>query len=90
MQKPTKKLNKCGENLKSVLIGKNLTQQQIADILGTTQECISRWINGNREPSLDDVILLCHFLDEDPNSLLGFYEIDHKELDKHDNRLKND
>ena len=87
MQKSKFKLNKCSENLRFALIVKNITQQQLADILGASQTCISRWINGSSSPSLDDVILLCHLLDEDPNSLLGFYEIDRKELDKYYNRL---
>lgn len=72
---PTFKLNKFGEKLKYLLSVKKWSQQQLADKLGTTQQCISRWINGNREPSLDDVILVCHFLDEDPNEMLGFNDI---------------
>ena len=68
--------NNCfGKRLRILRLERNLTQKQLAEILGTSQQCISRWVNGNREPSLDDVLLVCYFLDEDPNELLGFNDI---------------
>ncbi len=79
------KLNKFGEKLRYLLTVKEWSQQQLANKLGTTQQCISRWINGNREPSLDDVLLVCHYLDEDPNEILGFNDISPEEYSKFDN-----
>lgn len=79
------KLNKFGEKLRYLLTVKEWSQQQLANKLGTTQQCISRWINGNREPSLDDVLLVCHYLDEDPNEILGFNDIPPEEYSKFDN-----
>ena len=72
MKQSTAKLNKFGEKLAYILTVKEWSQKQLAEILGTSQQCISRWVNGNREPSLDDVLLVCNILDEDPNELLGF------------------
>lgn len=69
------KLNKFGEKLGYLLSVKGWSQQQFANKLHTSQQCISRWVNGNREPSLDDVLLICHFLDEDPNEMLGFNDL---------------
>ena len=75
MKQSTAKLNKFGEKLAYILTVKEWSQKQLAEILGTSQQCIIRWVNGNREPSLDDVLLVCNILDEDPNELLGFNDI---------------
>lgn len=75
MKKQEIKINRFGENLKNILAVVGWTQQQLADKLCTTQQCISHWINGDREPSLDALILVSHFLDEDPNELLGFNDL---------------
>lgn len=75
MKQSTAKLNKFGEKLAYILTVKEWSQKQLAEILGTSQQCISRWVNGNREPSLDDVLLVCNILDEDPNELLGYNDI---------------
>lgn len=84
------KINKLGEKLKYYLTLKGWSQQQLADKLGTTQQCISRWINGSREPSLDDILILCHIFGEDPGELLGFNDIPSDELAKFaDIRRKN-
>lgn len=69
------KLNKFGEKLAYYLSVKGWSQQQLADKLGTTQQCISRWIKGNREPSLDVLLSICYIFEESPNELLGFSEI---------------
>ena len=82
--------NNCfGKRLRILRLERNLTQKQLAEILGTSQQCISRWVNGNREPSLDDVLLVCNILDEDPNELLGFNDIPTKDYDKYGNNTKN-
>lgn len=75
MNKSVNKLNKFGEKLAYYLSVKGWSQQQLADKLGTTQQCISRWIKGNREPSLDVLLSICYIFEESPNELLGFSEI---------------
>lgn len=82
------KLNKFGEKLGYLLAVKGWSQQQLADKLYTSQQCISRWVNGNREPSIDDILLICHFLDEDPNELLGFNDLRGEDFDKYDSKHK--
>ena len=84
MQQSMWKLNKFGEKLAYALSLKGWSQQQFADKLGTTQQCISRWIKGNREPSLDDVLLACYFLGEDANELLGYNDITPQEFSRYD------
>ena len=46
----TLKLNKLGEKLNYYLSLKGWSQQRLADKLGTTQQSISRWVNGQTEP----------------------------------------
>lgn len=74
------KINKVAEKLKYYLKLKRWSQQTLADKLGTSQQSISRWVNGETEPELDDVILASYFLDEDPSELLGFNDISPDEL----------
>lgn len=69
-------MNKFGERLQAAIKAKELSQQQFADRLGTTQQAVSRWINGSRQPDLDTFIRICLWLDETPNDMLGFDEID--------------
>ena len=66
---------KFSENLRESLNAYEITQQTLADRLGTTQATISRWLNGVNEPDFSTLIDICLFLNETPNSLLGFDEI---------------
>ena len=65
---------KFADNLKLSLNVHKKTQKQLADYLGTTQQTVSRWINGINEPDLNTLLKICVFLNETPNSLLGFKE----------------
>ena len=67
-------LLKFKDNLKLSMKGNNVTQTQLAKYLKTTQQTVSRWLNGQNEPDLETLLLICLFLNETPNSLLGFDE----------------
>ena len=45
---------------------------QLSEKLGTTQQTVSRWVNGINEPDLSTLIEICKILNETPDSLLGF------------------
>lgn len=77
------KINKFGEKLGYLLSVKGRSQQWLADKLHTSQQCISRWVNGNREPSLDDVLLICRIFDENPDEMLGYNDLSGEELDSY-------
>lgn len=62
---------KFKENLKLALQNNGLSQAQLAEKLGTTQQTVSRWINGVNEPDLSTLLIICKILNETPNSLLG-------------------
>ncbi len=84
----TLKLNKLGEKLNYYLSLKGWSQQRLADKLGTTQQSISRWVNGQTEPELDDLLLICYLLDEDPNEFLGYNDLSIDEFKKFENNRK--
>ncbi len=85
---PSWKLNKLGEKLNYYLSLKGWSQQHLANKLGTTQQSVSRWVNGQTEPELDDLLLICYLLDEDPNEFLGFNDISADEFAKFENTRK--
>ena len=70
----TIKNTKLGNNLRNALLARGMTQQKLAENLGTTQQTISRWLQGVNEPDLSMLLKICDVLDETPNSLLGFEE----------------
>lgn len=53
---------KLGENLKKLRLNRELTQEQLADVLGVSPQAVSRWENGTTYP---DITLLptiaCYF-----------------------------
>ena len=58
------------ENLKSLRKTKNLTQSQLANILGVDQRTVSAWEKGICQPSFEMLLKLCELFDEDFNGLL--------------------
>lgn len=61
-------------NLKKALSDNGKTQKELADFLGTTQQTVSRWLTGINEPDLETLLQICVFLNETPNTILGFSE----------------
>lgn len=59
------------ENLNAAMKLNKLTQKQLAERLGTTQQTVSRWLNGKNEPDFSTLLKICSILNETPNSLLG-------------------
>lgn len=60
------------ENLKIALANNKMTQQKLAEQLGTTQQTVSRWLKGINEPDFKTLIKICTILNETPNTILGF------------------
>ena len=69
------RLLKFPENLQNALVEHEMTQQEFANLLGTTQATINRWLKGINEPDLTTLLEICLYLDETPNSLLGYDDI---------------
>ena len=69
------KMLKFKENLLNELYQNDMTQQDLASAVGTTQQTISRWIKGINEPDLDTLLEICFVLNTTPNEILGFNEL---------------
>ncbi len=44
--------NKFAENLKALRLEKKISQRGLAQIVGVTQQCVSKWEVGYAEPTL--------------------------------------
>lgn len=60
-----------GEHLKELRISKNLTQKQLATLIGSTERGIQRYESGERKPNFDAIISLCQALEISADYLLG-------------------
>jgi len=66
MKEDSKKL---GENLKKIRIQKNITQIEIARILGVDRSFVSNIENGKNNPTLSTITSLAKALDVSTNEL---------------------
>ena len=58
-------------NLRTLLSEKSLTQKVIAENFNTTQQTVSRWLNGQNEPDITTLIKLADFFEVSVDYLLG-------------------
>ncbi|MBD5479740.1 MAG: helix-turn-helix transcriptional regulator [Lachnospiraceae bacterium] len=59
------------ENIKRLRIARNLSQVDLAKVLGVTKQSISNWENNNIQPSIDMLIRLSEFFSVSTDYLLG-------------------
>ena len=59
-----------GEKIKKYRTEKGLTQQNLADKLFVTAQAVSRWENGEVEPSLGTITKLAEIFEVTPNEML--------------------
>lgn len=52
-----------GERIKSLRIEKNITQQQLADLLSVAKSTIGMWENNKREPDIETIKQIAEILD---------------------------
>lgn len=60
-----------GEKLKTARKAKNLTQRQLADIVGVKHNSVCDWEKGKSRPDPDMIELLCGTLEVTPTYLVG-------------------
>lgn len=60
------------KNLKEARLRKNLTQDELAKLVGKTKNVISNWERGDNKPDADTIFELCDILSVDANYLLGW------------------
>lgn len=63
--------NKFGIILKELRKEANLSQDQLGKKLGFSNQTISFWESGNREPSLDALVSVAKYFDVSVDFLLG-------------------
>ena len=63
---------KFSENLKEEMNNGGISQEALANRLGTTQATVSRWTSGVCQPDLETLLRICEFLEVTPNVLLGW------------------
>lgn len=66
------------ENLKALRAEKGISQQKLAEKIGTTQQNIHRYENGFYEPDIQTLKILADFFETSIDYLVGFTTIRHK------------
>ncbi|MBD5583676.1 MAG: helix-turn-helix transcriptional regulator [Clostridia bacterium] len=61
---------KFAENLKNLRAGKNMTQQQLADLLGVDRRTVSAWEKQICEPNYSTLAKICEIFDETFDNIL--------------------
>ncbi len=64
------------ENIKKLRESQNLSQSQLADIVGTSRQCVSNWENGYAPPSLDSLTKICDYFNVSMDYLLGYEKLE--------------
>ena len=59
-----------GNKIKNARMAKGMTQKELAMLVGSTQRSISSYINGNAQPPLDILSLICRILEINMNQIL--------------------
>lgn len=65
-----------GENIVLYRKRRGLSQKDLAGMLGVSATCLSYWENDRREPDILMLNTLCGILGVEPNTLLGFTDVD--------------
>lgn len=63
MKKVTEINLRVGDAIRKGLQRKGMTQKELAALVGSTQRSISSYINGNAQPPLDILSLICRILE---------------------------
>lgn len=60
-----------GEKIKIWRENKNLSQEQLAALIGVSRQSVYMWERGASEPSLTLFLKMCEVFETDPNKFLG-------------------
>lgn len=63
------------KNLKALRNKKGISQQQLADVIGTSQQSINKYENHSIEPDIDTLILMANFFNTSVDYLIGNTQI---------------
>ena len=68
------KNNTFGQKLKLLRKKRGLTERQLGECLNFSNQSVSFWENGERDPKLDTLIAIAKFFDVSVDYLLGISE----------------
>ena len=60
-----------GEKLRTFIAEKNLEQYQLAEIAGISNGAMSKWVNGQSNPKLFNILNICKFFNITMEEMLG-------------------
>lgn len=76
-----------GDRIKKLREENNISQLELSEVLGISQQALSKWENGKTQPDNDSLIKLANFFRVSIDYLLGISES--KKVDKpYDNELE--
>ena len=59
------------KNLRKLRLSKGISQQQLADVIGTTQQSINKYENHSTEPDIDTLVKLADYFEISIDYLVG-------------------
>ena len=59
------------EIIKEIMIMRNLTQSNLAKIIGVNQTTIGQWLLGKKKPSYDSILAIYENFNITPNEMFG-------------------
>lgn len=59
------------QTLNEIMIEKRLSQQSVANAIGVSQKCVSKWLRGESEPTATNIFNLAIFFEISADYLLG-------------------
>lgn len=66
------------KNIKELRSARNVTQRQLADAIGVSQQSVNKYENHNIEPDIDMLIRIADFFETSVDYLIGHTELPHK------------
>ncbi len=74
------------KNLKKLRLQAGISQQKLAEIIGTSQQSINKYENHNVEPDIDTLIDLANFFNTSVDFLIGNTDVNHiiEEVQRYD------
>ena len=62
---------KLSDNLKNIRKENNLSQEQLAEMLGVSRQAVSKWESGSSYPEMEKVLLICKLFNYNIDELMN-------------------
>ena len=66
------------KNLKMLRTAKGISQKQLADTIGVSQQAVNKYENHGSEPDIEGLIALAEFFNTSVDYLIGYSEVNRK------------